>query len=274
MRNHLQPTNKIRQLIILTVVIINAAISEIKAQSVPGDSSKTYTLIWHDEFEGTSVNPLLWNFETGNLGVNNEKQFYQPENTTVKDGFLIITAKKESAQGQPYTSSRINTKGKFGIPRGRIEASLKCPMGKGLWPAFWMLGNNIEEVGWPLCGEIDIMEHVNADSIVYGTIHWDNKGHKMYGIKTATTPGEFHLYAVEWDNDEIRWYVDKNKIGTANIKNGIDNTAAFHKPFYILFNFAVGGDFPGKNTPIDQSQIPAKMEIDYVRVYEISSRVQ
>ncbi|SDE58911.1 Glycosyl hydrolases family 16 [Mucilaginibacter pineti] len=266
--------NKIKQVSILTIVILTFKINKSNAQAAVQDSSNTYSLIWHDEFDGDGVNPLLWNFETGNLGTNHEKQFYKAENATVKDGFLVITAKKESVQGQPYISARLNTKGKFAIPNGRIEAYLKCPMGKGLWPAFWMLGNNIDEVGWPKCGEIDIMEHVNADSIVYGTIHWDKNGHEMYGIKAATTPGDFHLYAVEWDKNEIRWYVDKIKIGVFSIKNGINNTGVFRQPFYILLNFAVGGDFPGRNTPIDESLIPAKMEIDYVRVYEIIPRVK
>jgi beta-glucanase (GH16 family) len=261
-------TRKYIALIIIIILHIN--ISKSNAQVASTDSSKTYRLIWHDEFDGETINPLLWNFETGNLGTNNEKQAYKSENASVKDGHLVITAKKQSAYGQAYTSSRLNTKGKFAIPGGRIEAYIKCPMGNGLWPAFWMLGYDIEEVGWPKCGEIDIMEHVNADTIVYGTIHWDKNGHAMYGIKAPTTPGDFHLYAVDWDKDEITWYIDKLKIGTSSIKNGINNTAVFRHPFYILLNFAVGGDFPGKTTPIDESLLPAKMEVDYVRVYEIS----
>ncbi|GAA4314082.1 hypothetical protein GCM10023149_10110 [Mucilaginibacter gynuensis] len=261
--------NRIKYTALLAMIISIVDASSSQAQGSLSDSSKTYALIWHDEFDGETINPLLWNFEIGNLGTNHEKQAYKAENATVKGGFLTITAKKESAYGQPYTSSRINTKGKFAIPGGRIEAYIKCPMGKGLWPAFWMLGYDIEEVGWPKCGEIDIMEHVNADTIVYGTIHWDKNGHAMYGIKAPTTPGEFHLYAVEWDKDEISWYVDKTRIGSSNIKNGINNTGVFRHPFYILFNFAVGGDFPGTTTSVDESLLPAKMEVDYVRVYEI-----
>jgi beta-glucanase (GH16 family) len=270
MSNKTSLVNKTKQAAMLALVILYVNIGQSYAQAARTDSSKTYNLIWHDEFEGETINPLLWNFEVGNLGTNNEKQAYQAENSAVKDGLLIITAKKEGAYGQPYTSSRLNTKGKFAISGGRIEAYIKCPMGKGLWPAFWMLGYDIEEVGWPKCGEIDIMEHVNADTIVYGTIHWDKNGHAMYGIKAPTTPGDFHLYAVEWDKDEISWYVDKIKIGVSSIKNGVNNTEVFRHPFYILLNFAVGGDFPGKTTPVDENLLPAKMEVDYVRVYELS----
>ena len=256
-----------------TVIFILAIFFIITFQSSYGQSAKQdsskYELIWHDEFDGSAVNPLLWNFETGNLGTNNEKQSYREANATIRNGCLVITAKKERKDGQAYTSARLNTLGKFAIPKGRIEAYIKCPLGKGLWPGFWMLGNDIEDVNWPKCGEIDIMEHVNTDSLVYGTVHWDNNGHAMYGVKAVTTPGEFHLYAVEWDDNEIRWYVDKTKIGAVNIAGNINNTGAFHKPFYLLLNMAVGGDFPGKNTPVDQTRIPAEMLVDYVRVYQV-----
>jgi len=206
--------------------------------------------------------------ETGNLGVNNEKEYYQANNATIESGNLVITAKKENVGGMLYTSARMNTNGKFSTTYGRVEARIKMPLGKGFWPAFWMLGSNINTVSWPRCGEIDIMEHVNDDNLVYGTMHWQaGASHTQYGDKTITnTPGDYHIYAVEWDTDEIRWYIDDTLFVTGNIKDNVNETNAFHLPFFIILNFAVGGDFP--NQPVDESLLPAKMYVDYVRVYQ------
>ncbi|MES2109444.1 MAG: glycoside hydrolase family 16 protein [Bacteroidota bacterium] len=228
----------------------------------------TYTLAWSDEFNGPAIDPAIWSMETGSLGVNNEKEYYQASNATIESGNLVITAKKENVGGMSYTSARMNTNGKFSTTYGRVEAKIKMPLGKGFWPAFWMLGSNINTVSWPRCGEIDIMEHVNDDNLVYGTMHWQaGAGHTQYGEKTTTTtPGDYHIYAVEWDTDEIRWYIDDTLFVTGNIKDNVNETNAFHLPFFIILNFAVGGDFP--NQPVDESLLPAKMYVDYVRVYQ------
>lgn len=226
-------------------------------------SGTTYTQVWADEFTGTTVNSSNWTFDPG-AGQNGELEYYQAANATVTNGNLVITAKKESVGGMAYTSARMNTLNKVSSLYGRIEARIKMPLGKGLWPAFWMLGTDFPTVGWPNCGEIDIMEHVNDDNLIYGTIHWDNGAN--YGLTTTTTPADYHVYAVEWDTNSIRWYVDSTLYVTANIANNINNTGAFHKPFYIILNMAVGGQFPG-NT-IDQTKLPAQMLVDYVRVYK------
>src|ERR1041384_6063595 len=138
------------------------------------NTEATYQLVWEDQFDGSSVDQRKWNFENGNLHVNNEKQYYQASNASVTGGNLVITARKQSVEGQPYTSARLNTSGKFSIKYGRIEARIRMSSGQGLWPAFWMLGANIGQpgVGWPKCGEIDIMEQVNTSNTIYGTIHW------------------------------------------------------------------------------------------------------
>ena len=228
----------------------------------------SYSLIWSDEFDSTAVKTKNWNFETGNLGVNNEKEYYQAANATIEEGNLVIAAKRENVGGQLYTSARLNSQGKVTATYGRIEARIKAPLGAGFWPAFWMLGSNINTVNWPNCGEIDIMEHVNADNLFYGTIHWNSGGgHAQYGLNTSiATAGDYHIYAIEWDNSEIRWYIDSTQYVTANIANNINNTNAFHLPFFILLNFAVGGDFP--NQAVNDSLLPAKMYVDYVRVYK------
>ncbi len=227
----------------------------------------TYTLVWSDEFNGTSVDATKWNFETGYLNVNQEEEYYQAANATVANGNLIITAKNESMGGHPYTSARMNTSNKVLVTYGRIEARIKLPVGQGFWPAFWMLGQNISTVSWPNCGEIDIMEHINTDSLIYGSMHWSSGGHEAdYSLNTASSPAQYHVYAVEWDTNSIRWYVDNTLYVTGNIANNINSTDAFHKPFFIILNLAVGGSWPGQT--VDTSKLPASMYVDYVRVYK------
>ncbi|MBD0286991.1 MAG: glycoside hydrolase family 16 protein [Flavisolibacter sp.] len=241
----------------------------IKTSAVTATETTTaYTnLVWADEFNGTSVNKANWGYDLGGGGWgNNEKEYYQAANATVANGNLVITAKKQRVKGYAYTSARLKTQGKQEFTYGRIEARIKLPMGQGLWPAFWMLGANINTVSWPACGEIDIMEHINVENTIYGTIHWDNNGHASYGGNTTTTPADYHIYAVEWDAASIRWYVDNTLYATANIQNGINGTEEFQKPFFILLNLAVGGNWPGQT--IDNSKLPASMYVDYVRVYQ------
>jgi beta-glucanase (GH16 family) len=226
-----------------------------------------YELTWSDDFTGTTIDATKWGFDLGNLNVNNEKEYYKAENASVADGNLVITAKKELIDGQPYTSARMTTLGKFSATYGRIESRIKIPLGQGMWPAFWMLGENITTVSWPQCGELDIMEHVNSDNVFYGTMHWNLNGHVSYGsTTTAANQGDYHIYAIEWDKNEIRWYVDDKLYQTGNIKNNINTTGAFHLPFFIILNLAVGGDFPGAN--VDESLFPQKMYVDYVKVYK------
>jgi beta-glucanase (GH16 family) len=228
----------------------------------------TYQLVWSDEFNGTSVNTSNWNFETGAGGWgNNEKQYYRSQNATVSNGTLVITAKKESFGGAQYTSARMTSQNKRTFTYGRMEARIKLPMGQGLWPAFWMLGSSISSVGWPKCGETDIMEHINTENKVYGTIHWDNNGYASYGGNTTTTPDSYHVYSIEWTSSSIKWFVDGVKYHEANILNSINGTDEFHKPFFFILNLAVGGNWPGQT--IDNTKLPASMFVDYVRVYQL-----
>jgi beta-glucanase (GH16 family) len=238
-----------------------------RAASNATTSTTAYTLVWSDEFDGTAVNTANWSFETGGGGWgNNEKEYYQASNATVANGNLVITAKKQRVKANNYTSARLKTQGKKEFTYGKIEARIKLPLGQGLWPAFWMLGANINTVSWPACGETDIMEHINTENTIYGTIHWDNNGHASYGGSTSTTPADYHIYAVEWDSSAIRWYIDGVQYHEANILNNINGTEEFHKPFFILLNLAVGGNWPGQT--IDDSKLPASMYVDYVRVYQ------
>jgi len=229
---------------------------------------RALTLVWSDEFNGTGVDGSKWNIDNGNPNVNNEKEYYQAANAAVTGGNLVITAKNQSVGGQPYTSAKLNTSGKFSIKYGRIEARIKLPAFQGSWPAFWMLGQNIGTVGWPQCGEIDIMEQVNTNNTILGTMHWNNNGHVYYGNSITATATDYHVYAVEWDANAIKWYVDGTLFNTGNIQNNINGTEEFQLPFYIILNLAVGGDLPG-NT-INNGALPASMFVDYVRVYNIT----
>jgi beta-glucanase (GH16 family) len=231
--------------------------------------SQNWQLVWQDEFtNGVSAD---WVFETGTGSGgwgNNEQEYYRRENATVSNGQLVITAKHEAFGGMQYTSARMKTQGKRSWKFGKIEARIAMPSFQGVWPAFWMLGDNIGSVGWPSCGEIDIMEHVNTGGAVYGTIHWqdNNNTYANYSGNTTTTVTAFHNYSVEWDASFIRWFVDGVKYHEANIANGINGTSEFQNNFFILLNLAVGGNWPGFT--IDNNAMPASMYVDYVRVYQ------
>ena len=233
-----------------------------------GAWAQNWQLAWSDEFNG-SIGPD-WVFETGNGAGgwgNNELEYYRRENAAIENNALVINAKREDFGGFRYTSARMKTQGIRTFKYGRIEARMKLPAFTGAWPAFWMLGANLPQVGWPDAGEIDIMEHINAEDRTYGTIHWrDNNGnYAQYGGNAAVTVADWHVYAIEWDANAIRWYVDGNKYHEANIQNSVNGTEEFQRDFFLLLNFAIGGNWPG--TAVDESRLPAKMYVDYVRVY-------
>jgi len=232
--------------------------------------AQTYQQVWADEFNGTAVNTSNWQFENGGGGWgNNEKQYYQPANTTVANGVLTITARKQAMGGLPYTSSRLKTQGLREFKYGRVEARIKTPLGQGLWPAFWMLGSNLNTVGWPACGEIDVLEQINTDSRCYGTVHWDSNGHAEYGGNIATAANVYHVYSIEWTPSYIRWFVDGTKYHEINIANNAGGTEEFQRPFFLLLNLAVAGNWPGQT--VDESKLPASLSVDYVRVYQLTS---
>ncbi len=230
--------------------------------------AQNWQLAWSDEFNGT-IGPD-WVFETGNGAGgwgNNELQYYRRENAGIENNALVINARREDFGGYRYTSARMKTQGVRTFKYGRIEARMKLPSFMGAWPAFWMLGANLPQAGWPAAGEIDVMEHVNNEDRTYGTIHWsDNNGtYAQYGGNTPITVADWHVYAIEWDANAIRWYVDGNKFHEVNIQNGINGTQEFHNDFFLLLNFAIGGNWPGFT--VDESRLPSKMLVDYVRVY-------
>lgn len=230
-------------------------------------------LVWEENFNKKEINEKFWNFELGDgcpnscgFG-NNERQIYTKINHEIKDGILVIEARKE---GNKYTSTKITTKGKKEFKYGRIEARVELAVGQGIWPAFWMLGANIDEVQWPKSGEIDILEYIGRDPhMVYTTLHTqDSHGNTINTKRTEFLNIEegYHVYAIEWDKDKIEFFVDKTLVYTFNpsIKN--EDTWPFDKPFYIILNLAVGGNFGGPE--VDDAIFPQKFYIDYVRVYQ------
>lgn len=234
-------------------------------------------LVMEDNFDTNGVlNASLWSFNigTGNNGWgNNELQYYtnRPENIKVEDGMLKITARREQYMGSAYTSARIFTKGKFEQKYGRIEARIKLPLGKGLWPAFWMLGANSDTVIWPQCGEIDIMEYLgNNPTTVFGSVHGPgysggNAITKNYSLPNSRFDTDFHIFGIEWDENYINYYVD-DVLYNQITPDKVNGEWVFNQPFYIILNVAVGGNFPG--SPNSETTFPQTMLVDYVRVYQ------
>lgn len=239
-------------------------------------------LLWSDEFNGTSLNKSNWSYDigTGDWGWgNNEQQYYTDTESNVKvsNGSLKIIARKEKKSTASYTSGRIVTKNKFSFKYGYCEARIAVPSMSGIWPAFWTLGSNIDTYGWPKCGEIDIMEAVNYNNVVYSTLHWNNGGINAdyspadYGNGSGDNDGylvndrtKYHTYAMEWTEQYIKTFVDDIEVFSMKINTG-NGKEAFQKEQYFLLNVAVGGQWPGYNI---SDEFPQTMSVDYLRVYQ------
>ncbi len=233
------------------------------------------TLVWSDEFNGTSLDQTAWTHETGAGGWgNNELQYYRPDNTYLTAGNLIIEARKENFNGASYTSSRLITKGKKEFTFGRIDIRAAVPEGQGIWPALWMLGANINSVSWPACGEIDIMELIGSEpNRVHGTAHYganfnqhQSKGNSKTLPGTAKYGDEFHVYSVIWEQDQIRWLIDDVQFFEIKAADVAPAAYPFNQPFFFIFNVAVGGNWPGN--PNNNTIFPQRMIVDYVRVFQ------
>lgn len=268
-------------------------ISSASPLTFTGFFSGTLRLVWNDEFEGpkgAAPDSSRWGHERGGEGWGNrEYQYYtdQAENVALDgNSCLAITARKVTDADPAgrmcwygpcrFTSARLLTLGKFSFTYGVVEARIKVPFGQGIWPAFWMLGENFGEVGWPGCGEIDIMENIGREpDIVHGTVHGTGySGANGRGGQYALPDGQelkdaFHVYTVEWQPSVIRWYID-NQLYFELIHDKLPEGApwAFDHPFFLLLNMAVGGDWPG--APDETTVFPQIMLIDFVRVYQVT----
>ncbi len=251
--------------------------SGMRAQEIPA-----WNLVWSDEFnqrDGTAPSSIKWAYDVGGGGWGNQElQYYtwdRRENARIEGGHLIIEARKEEFTVWDgtwnYTSARLKTQGLRTWTHGRMEARIKLPTGRGLWSAFWMLGDNISDVGWPNCGEIDIMENVGHEpSTVHASVHGPsfNGTEGFTALKTlssAVSVDGFHLYTVEWDRTSIRMFLDNVEYFTLPKRLVPFGEWVYDDPFYLILNVAVGGIWPG--TPPPSTVFPAQMRVDYVRVY-------
>lgn len=263
------------------------------AEATATPPSEGWELVWSDEFAGAALDTSRWNIQTGDgtaEGIpgwgNNELQSYRAANISVSGGVLVIEAREEDAgDGHAYTSGRINTAGKLDVTYGRVEASIHAPGGQGLWSAFWMLPTDSEYGGWPAGGEIDILEVFSRDpapfaqaALHYGMASPFNTFVHERHDEVDPSDG-FHLYAVEWNAEEIRWFVDGARFFTVgrdtywnyyrDAETGVyvhgGASAPFDRPFHLLLNLAVGGNLPGE--PV-AGALPGALKVDYVRVYQ------
>ena len=271
-------SNSVAALALLLAIHSNPVSAE------PAMPASEWKVVWSDEFkqpDGSAPDPSKWSYETGGSGWgNNELEYYtsRTNNVRIEDGKLVIEARKESYSGKDYTSGRLLTKGKWSGTHGRIEARIKIPRGQGVWPAFWMLGTNIDLAGWPACGEIDIMENIGKEpGTVHGTVHGPQTGGDYNGGigvtgKCVLPDGKaladgFHVYAVEWATNRITWFLDGRPYFEATPAKLPKNSKwVFEQPQYLLLNLAIGGGWPGY--PDATSTYPQRMVVEYVRVYE------
>jgi hypothetical protein len=273
-RAHTSYSHYIEKTDLVDVVIISGGGGAPQTGYTTPLSYPGYTLVWSDEFNGTSLSSdWVYDIGTGSSGWgNNELQYYTNTNATVSNGYLEIKAKAEPFNTQMYTSSRIKTQGKKSWKYGRIDIRAALPYSKGIWPALWMLGDNITTVGWPSCGEIDIVELVGGaglnDRTIHGTVHWNQGGHAEYGNSYSLPSGkfadEFHVFSIIWNETSIKWLVDDVQYSQINITPA--ELSEFHENFFLIFNVAVGGNWPG--SPDVSTVFPQSLYVDYVRVFQ------
>jgi beta-glucanase (GH16 family) len=266
----------------IAVQLTLLTVGTLWAGPVAAPPSSDWCLVWSDEFtqpDGSAPDPAKWRFDIGGNGWgNNELEFYtsRTNNVRIEDGKLVIEARREIFGGRTITSARLLTKGKGSWTYGRVEARIKIPRGQGVWPAFWMLGTNIDTTPWPACGEIDIMENIGREPrTIHGTVHGPGYSGD-YGIGGPVTlpvgtaiADDFHVFAVECEAASIRWFMDGQQYFSVTPARLPRNARwVFNQPKFILLNLAMGGKWPGN--PDATSAFPQRMIVDYVRVYEKS----
>jgi beta-glucanase (GH16 family) len=275
-----RPIACVRPLTSMALVLAVALAGGACREATTGPEIKPLTLVWQDEFDGTAGQPpdtLKWQHDVGGSGWGNNQLEYdtdRPENCSLDgDGHLAIVARQEYYLGRSYTSARINTNGRFAATRGRFEARIRLPKGQGLWPAFWMLGSDFGTVGWPTCGEIDIMEYRGQQpSVVHGSLHGPgySGGNALTSAFTLTGSSfdrNFHVFTIDWDTDGITWMVDGIRYKTVTPDDLPSSTRwVFDHPFFIILNLAVGGNYVGP--PDASTSFPQTMLVDWVRVYQ------
>ena len=262
--------------LLLSQLALPAAVSAVRADGAGaknGAEKEGYELIWRDEFDGAAIDPANWTFDLGAGGWGNgESQYYtdRSENAAVLDGMLVISALQEKYGDSYYTSARLKTEGLRAFRYGWIEARVKVPEGKGLWPAVWLLGADFNRIGWPECGEIDMMEYIGKEpDLIMGTAHGPGYsgllGFSRWNRREFNIADDFHTYAIDWTADRIDWYFDGEYYYTFRKEDIGEREWVFNRPFFMLLNLAIGGQLPGP-VGLDVT-FPKQYLIDYVRVY-------
>ncbi|WP_153797728.1 glycoside hydrolase family 16 protein [Foetidibacter luteolus] len=260
------------------VAALSVSLASCKKNAVQTLPQRSWELTWSDEFTGPAgalPDAAKWSFDIGASGWgNSELQYYtnRPSNAALDgDGNLVITARQESFEGAGFTSARINTKGNFSQSYGRFEARIKTPYGPGIWPAFWLLGDNIDVTPWPQCGEIDIMEQKGQEPYInHGSVHgpgYSGGGSitKAYALSNGRFDEDYHVYAIEWGEGYIDYFVD-NFLFQRITPDAVTGEWVYDHPFYIILNVAVGGNYVG--FPTSGTPFPQSMYVDYVKVYK------
>jgi beta-glucanase (GH16 family) len=262
------------------VLMIVSAILFSGCSSVSDTPERAWQLVWQDEFDGPAdqlPDATRWAFDIGTDWGNAQLEYdtNRPKNASLDgQGNLVITARRESFEGQPYTSARLVSRGLFEQAYGRFEARIRMPSGQGMWPAFGLLGANIETVGWPACGEIDIMEYRGQEpSRIYGSLHGPGYSGGAAITRRFDLLGDrydtgFHVFAVEWGEDYIDWYVD-DTLYQSITPDDLPGDWVYDHPFFIILNLAVGGNYVGP--PNDNTVFPQTLLVDWVRVYQEAS---
>jgi beta-glucanase (GH16 family) len=262
---------------IARMVAVGILASTVAAGGCGGEDEddRPFQLVWSDEFDAPALDTTKWTIETGAGFGTQQKDFdtERPENLKVEGGNLVITARKEAFAGEAYTSGRMKSYGKFSRTYGRFEARMRLPYGQGMWPAFWLLGDDLEHAGWPGCGEIDVMENRGSErSTIHGSLHGPGyAGGDAYTQSFALAKGttfsdDFHVFAIEWEPGTMRWYVDDALYQTRSAETMPRSKKwVFDRPFFMIVNLAVGGMYGGD--PDESTPFPQQMLVDYIRVY-------
>jgi len=256
------------------LVLLAGCVPGGKNAGTPIPDLPGWSLVWHDEFDGTEIDGANWTYDIGAGGWGNgEAQYYtsRPENARLEGGLLVIEARQEKLEGSYYTSARLKTQGLQSFQYGRIEARLKVPSGAGLWPAFWMLGSSFDTTNWPDCGEIDVMEYVGREpDLIMGTLHGPGYsgalGLSQWNRQAYAIADDWHTYAIEWKPGQIDWYYDGEQYHTVTEADLSGRKWVFDQPFFIILNLAVGGTLGGV-IGLDTA-FPAQYTVDYVRAYK------